>query len=109
MTYLYLAMAIVAEVIATSALKASDGFTRIIPSIVVILGYGAAFYLLSIVLRTFPVGIAYAIWCAFGIVLISVIGFLFFDQRLDLPAITGLTFIIIGVIIINVFSKSISH
>ncbi|GJL75896.1 MAG TPA: SMR family transporter [Nitrosomonas sp.] len=109
MGYLYLAMAITAEVIATSALKASEEFTRLIPSIVVILGYGAAFYLLSLVLKTIPVGVAYAIWAGMGIVLIAIVAAIMFKQVPDLPAIIGMVLIVSGVIVINVFSKTASH
>jgi small multidrug resistance pump len=109
MSYLYLTIAIVAEVIATSALKASEGFTNLIPSLIVAVGYGVAFYFLSLVLKTIPVGIAYAIWSGLGIVLISVIGLVLFQQKLDLAAIIGMGLIIAGVVVINVFSSSVSH
>jgi small multidrug resistance pump len=109
MSYLYLTIAIVAEVIATSALKASEGFTNLIPSLIVAVGYGVAFYFLSLVLKTIPVGIAYAIWSGLGIVLISVIGLVLFQQKLDLAAIIGMGLIIAGVVVINVFSTSVSH
>jgi small multidrug resistance pump len=109
MSYLYLTIAIVAEVIATSALKASEGFTNLIPSLIVTVGYGIAFYFLSLVLKTIPVGIAYAIWSGLGIVLISVIGLVLFQQKLDLAAILGMGLIITGVVVINVFSSSVSH
>lgn len=107
--YLYLGIAIVAEVIATSALKTSDGFSRLVPSLVVLVGYGIAFYFLSLTLRTIPTGIAYAIWSGVGIVLISMIGWVWFKQSLDTPAIIGMSLIIAGVVVVNVFSKSISH
>jgi small multidrug resistance pump len=109
MSYLYLTIAIVAEVIATSALKASEGFTNLIPSLIVTVGYGVAFYFLSLVLKTIPVGIAYAIWSGLGIVLISIIGLVLFQQKLDLAAIIGMGLIIAGVVVINVFSTSVSH
>lgn len=109
MTYLYLFVAIVAEVIATSALKASDGFTRLMPSLIVIVGYGVAFFCLSLVLRTMPVGIAYAIWSGVGIVLVAGIGVVAFGQKLDLAAIIGLGLIIAGVLVVNLLSKSVSH
>ena len=96
-----LAAAIVAEVIATSALKASDGFSRIGPSIIVVLGYGAAFVLLGQALRTIPVGIAYAIWSGVGIVLISAVGWLIFGQRLGATALLGMALIVAGVLILN--------
>jgi len=109
MGYLYLTIAIIAEVIATSALKASDEFTKIGPSITVVLGYGVAFYFLSLVLKTIPVGIAYAIWAGMGIVLIAIIGAIIFKQIPDTPAIIGMVLIILGVVVINVFSKTVSH
>lgn len=108
-SYCYLLIAIVAEVIATSTLKLSQSFTRPWPSLVTILGYGIAFYCLSLTLRTMPTGIAYAIWSGLGIVLISLVSWLFFKQSLDLPAVLGLALIIAGVLVINVFSKSIAH
>lgn len=109
MAYLYLAIAIIAEVIATSALKSSDGFSKLMPSLIVVMGYGVAFYFLSLVLKTMPVGIAYAIWSGLGIVLIATIGVVAFSQKLDWPAIVGMALIICGVIVMNVFSKSVSH
>ena len=107
--YIYLPMAILTEVIATTALKASDGFSNSLPSTVVVVGYGISFYCLSIVLKTMPVGIAYAIWSGLGIVLISIAGLLFYNQKLDLPSLLGMSLIIIGVVLINVFSKSVGH
>lgn len=107
--YLYLLIAIVGEVIATSALKASEGFTRPLPSLVTAVGYGIAFYCLSLTLRTIPVGIAYAIWSGIGIVLISLVGFLAFRQGLDAPALVGIGLILAGVVVINVFSSSVPH
>lgn len=109
MSYLYLTIAIVAEVIATSALKASEGFTNPVPSLIVAVGYGVAFYFLSLVLKTIPVGVAYAIWSGLGIVLISIIGLVLFQQKLDLAAIIGMALIIAGVLVINLFSSSVSH
>lgn len=108
-TYVYLGIAIVAEVCATSALKASQNFTRLGPSIVTVLGYVIAFYFLSLTLRTMPTGIAYAIWSGVGIVLISAVSWVWFKQALDLPALIGLGLIIAGVIVVNVFSKSVGH
>lgn len=108
MAYVYLLVAIVAEVIGTSALKASEGFSRLFPSALVVLGYGIAFYCLSQVLKSIPVGVSYAIWSGLGIVLISVVGAVFFKQALDLPAILGMALIIAGVAVINLFSKSVS-
>lgn len=109
MAYIYLAVAIVAEVIATSALKASEEFTKVGPSIAVVVGYGVAFYCLSVVLKSIPMGIVYAIWSGVGIVLIGVVGFVIFKQRLDLPAIIGMGLIIAGVVVINLYSKSVGH
>ncbi len=107
--YLYLGIAIVFEVIGTSALQASQQFTRLGPSIIVVTSYALAFYFLSMTLAVIPVGIAYAIWSGLGIVLISVIGVLLFHQTLDWPAILGLGLIIAGVLVVNVFSKSVGH
>mgnify|MGYP001827614797 CR=1 FL=1 len=101
--------AIVAEVIGTSALQASHQFTRLVPSLVVVIGYGLAFYLLAIALKSLPVGVAYAVWSGLGIVLISVVGLVIFGQRLDLAAIIGITLIIAGVAIIQLFSSSAHH
>lgn len=109
MGYLYLSISIIMEVIATSALNSSDGFTKLGPSIIVVVGYGIAFYCLSLVLRTIPVGVAYAIWAGLGIVLIALVGAVFFKQYPDLPAIIGIVLILAGVILINVFSKTVSH
>ena len=105
MHWIYLAIAIVAEVIGTSALKASDGFTKLYPSLVVAVSYGISFYCLSLTLRTVPVGIAYAIWSGVGVVLVSLIGWLVFNQKLDLPALLGITLIAAGVAVLNLFSK----
>ncbi|CAN7527643.1 DMT family transporter [Rhizobium leguminosarum] len=101
--------AIVLEVIGTTALQLSQQFTRIGPTALVVACYAAAFYCLSLTLKSIPVGIAYAIWSALGIVLISSVGLVFFKQRLDLPAIVGLGLIITGVVVVNLFSKSVSH
>ena len=108
MEYLYLSIAIIAEVIGTSALKASQEFSELGPSIIAIAGYGASLYFLSLVLKTIPVGIAYAIWSGIGITLITITGALLFKQMPDIPAIIGMTMIMSGVIIINVFSKIVS-
>ena len=109
MEYLYLSIAIIAEVIGTSALKASQEFSKLGPSIIAVAGYGASFYFLSLVLKTVPVGIAYAIWSGIGITLITITGALLFKQMPDIPAIIGMTMIMSGVIIINVFSKIVGH
>ncbi len=109
MTYLYLAIAIIAEVAATSALKASEEFTRLYPSLIVIIGYMIAFYFLTLALRVIPVGIAYAIWSGVGVVLVALAGMLFYRQIPDWPAVLGMTMIIGGVVIIHLYSKTISH
>jgi small multidrug resistance pump len=109
MNYIYLLIAIIGEVIATSALKAAEGFTKPVPSAVVVVGYGVAFFFLSLTLRTIPVGIAYAIWSGIGIVLVTLFGYFYYKQTLDLPAIVGLALIVAGVAIVNLFSKSITH
>jgi small multidrug resistance pump len=109
MTYLYLAIAIIAEVTATSALKASEEFTRLVPSLIVIIGYGVAFYFMTLVLRTIPIGITYAIWSGLGIVLVAVVGVVLYKQSLDVPAIIGMSLIIAGVLVINLFSKTAGH
>jgi small multidrug resistance pump len=109
MNYLYLAIAIVAEVVATSSLKATDGFTRWWPSVVVALGYALAFYFLSLTLRSMSVGIAYAIWCGGGIVLVALISWIVLGQKLDAPALGGMALILAGVVVINLFSKSVAH
>ncbi|KAB8305198.1 MULTISPECIES: SMR family transporter [Rahnella] len=108
-TYLLLGLAIIAEVIATSSLKSSEGFTRLWPSVVTLLGYTIAIFLLSLTLKTLPTGIAYAIWSGVGIVLVSAIGWFGYGQKLDTPAMIGLGLIIAGVIVVNVFSKSVAH
>jgi len=107
MHWVYLMIAILAEVAATSALKASEGFTRLWPSVIVVLGYGAAFYFLSLTLRTIPVGVAYAVWSGIGIVLISLIGWIVYRQSLDVPTIIGIALILAGVVVINLLSKSV--
>jgi small multidrug resistance pump len=109
MGYIYLAIAIVAEVVATNALKASEEFTKLGPIILVIVGYGIAFYFLSLVLRTIPIGIAYAIWAGLGIVLVAIVAAVVFKQMPDTPAIIGMILIISGVVVMNVFSKTIGH
>ena len=107
--WVYLITAIVSEVIATSALKASTGFTKPLPSTVVVIGYLVSFYFLSLTLKTIPVGIAYAIWSGVGVVLISVVAWLLYGQKLDLPALIGMGLIISGVMVINLFSKTAGH
>ncbi|PKU24218.1 SMR family transporter [Telmatospirillum siberiense] len=108
-SHLYLAIAIVAEVIATTALKASNGFSRLVPSVIVVAGYAASFYFLAVTLKTIPVGVVYAIWSGVGIVLISLLGWTLFGQKLDWPAISGMTLIIAGVLVINLFSDAVGE
>ncbi len=107
--WVYLGIAIVSEVLATSALKASEGFTRPWPSLIVVVGYLVAFYCLSLTLRSLPVGVVYAIWSGLCIVLVSVIAWLLFGQKLDLPAIIGMGLIIAGVLVMNLFSRTVAH
>ena len=107
--WLFLAIAIVSETIATSALKSSAGFTKLLPSLLVVAGYGIAFYILSLTLRTIPIGIAYAVWSGVGIVLIALVGWLVFGQKLDTPALLGMGLIVAGVVVMNVFSRTAQH
>lgn len=109
MHWIYLAIAIVSEVIATSALKVTDGFTRWIPSLIVAAGYASAFYFLTLTLRVIPLGIAYAVWSGVGIVLVALVGWAVYRQSLDLPSMVGIAFIITGVAILNLFSKGLPH
>ena len=109
MVYLNLVMAIFAEVFATNALKATEGFTRPIPSVIVLCGYAASFYFLSLVLTQMPVGVAYAIWAGLGIVLVTVFAAIAFGQVPDLPAVLGMVLIVTGVVVIQVFSKTAAH
>ena len=107
--YLALLLAIIAETIGTSALQASEQFTRLVPSVVVVLAYAVSFYLLSITLRTMPVGVVYALWSGLGIVLIALIGYVWFGQVLDLAAVIGLALIITGIAVIHLFSSATPH
>ncbi len=107
--YAWLGLAIVAEVIATTALKASDSFTKLWPSLITAVGYAFAFWCLSHSMKTVPVGVGYAIWSGVGIVLITAIAWVLFKQKLDLPAMIGMGMILAGVVVINVFSKSAGH
>lgn len=109
MSYFYLALAVIAEVIATSTLKATEEFTRPIPTLIMVLGYTFAFYFMTLALRTIPLGVTYAIWSGLGIVLISVIGVMFYNERLDLAATIGMGLIIAGVLVIHLFSKTVRH
>lgn len=107
--YVWLAIAIVAEVIGTSALRASEGFTRLAPSLVVVAGYGLAFYCLSMTLKSMPVGIVYAIWSGVGIVLITLVAMVLYRQVPDLAAVAGLSLIVAGVVVLNLFSNMQAH
>ncbi|MGB0902777.1 DMT family transporter [Halocynthiibacter sp.] len=107
--YIYLICAVIAETIGTASMQASQQFTRPLPSLLVVISYGISFYLLGLTLKYMPVGIVYAIWSGLGIVLIAVIGFVAFGQKLDLPAILGLSLILVGVLVINLFSGSATH
>ncbi len=107
--YIYLAVAILAEVVATSLLKTSAGFTRLWPSVATVVGYAVAFWCLAQTLDRIPTGVAYAIWSGVGIVLISLIGWAVFQQRLDAPALVGMGLIVAGVLVINLFSRSVAH
>lgn len=109
MHWFHLAIAIVSEVIATSALNATQGFTRWLPSLIVVVAYGAAFYFLSLTLRAIPLGIAYAVWSGAGVALIALIGWAVYRQPLDLPALIGIGLIVSGVVVLNLFSKTLTH
>lgn len=109
MTYLYLGIAIVAEVIATSALKASQSFTKLAPSLIVVAGYGVAFYCMSACLDKMSVGIVYAIWSGLGIVLVTVVAAILYKQIPDMPALVGMALIVAGVIVINIWSNASAH
>jgi|TARA_B110000238_G_C15894280_1_gene339083 small multidrug resistance pump len=109
MAYLYLALAIITEVIGTSALKASKEFTAIGPTAIVVVGYGLSFYFMTLALRTIPIGITYAIWSGIGIVMIAVVGVYLYKEVPDIPAIIGMGLIIAGVAVIHLFSKTVSH
>ncbi len=105
--YAYLLVAIVSEVIATTALKAAASFTKPIPSLLVIVGYGSAFYFLSLCLKTIPVGVAYAIWAGLGIVLVTLLSWLLYGQTVDTPGIVGMSLIVAGVVVLQLFSKTV--
>lgn len=109
MHWLYLAIAITGEVIGTSALKASESFTRIGPSLIVVVGYSVSFYFLAVVLRTIPVGVAYAVWAGAGVAAITVIGWVVFGQKLDTAAIVGIGLIVAGVVVLNTLSNTTGH
>jgi small multidrug resistance pump len=99
----------VSEVVATSALKAAEGFTRLVPSVLVVVGYTLAFYFLSLILRTIPLGVAYAIWAGVGVALVALVGWVVYHQTLDIPALIGIVLIVSGVIVLNLFSKTVVH
>ena len=109
MHWVHLMVAIIAEVVGTSALKASDGFSRPVPLLITVAAYAVAFFFLALTLRTIPMGVAYAVWSGIGIVLISLVGWLMFRQSLDAPALVGLGLIIAGVVVINGFSNTVGH
>lgn len=107
--YLFLVIAILLETVGTTALQASQQFTRLVPSIIVVLGYGISFYFLAAALKFIPVGIAYAVWSGLGIVFIALIGLMVFGQRLDLPALAGIALILAGILVIHLFSATTTH
>jgi small multidrug resistance pump len=109
MPWIYLAVAVLFETIGTTALKASDGLTRAWPSLVVVIAYALSFWLLALVLRVIPVGVAYAIWSGLGICLIALIGWALFGQKLDAPALFGIGLIMAGILVINLFSRAALH
>ena len=109
MQWIYLAIAILSEVVATSALKAAEGFTHLVPSLLVVVGYALAFYFLSLTLRTIPLGVAYAIWAGAGVALVALVGWVVYHQSLDIAALIGIALIVSGVIVLNLFSKTVVH
>ena len=109
MPYLYLAIAVAFETIATSAMQASQQFTRLWPSVLMVVGYGISFYFMALTLRYMPVGVVYALWSGLGIILIATIGYTVFGQKLDLPAVIGLGLIILGIATIQLFSSTTTH
>ncbi len=109
MHWLYLSIAILSEVVATSALKAAEGFSRWFPSLLVVTGYGLSFHFLSLTLRTIPLGIAYAIWSGVGVALVSLVGWAIYHQSLDMGALVGIALIVAGVVVLNLFSKAVPH
>lgn len=109
MQWIYLAIAIASEVVATSALKAAEGFTRWVPSLLVVVGYTSAFYFLSLTLRTIPLGVTYAIWSGVGVALVTVIGWTVYHQALGLAELTGIGLIVAGVIVLSLYSKTGAH
>lgn len=108
MGYIYLAIAIISEVAGTSALKASAQFTKPVPTLIVVLGYALSFYMLTKVLKTIPLGITYALWSGLGMILVALVGTFYYRQTLDLPALLGIGLIVAGVVVMQLFSKSLS-
>jgi small multidrug resistance pump len=109
MHWIYLAIAIVSEVVATSALKSAEGFTRLIPLLLVFAGYGLAFFFLSLTLRTIPLGVAYAIWAGVGVALVALVGWVVYQQPLGVAELIGIGLIVSGVVVLNLFSKAVLH
>lgn len=109
MAWIYLCIAIIAEVVATTALKYTEGFSRLAPSAIVVAGYGAAFFLLSKIVQVLPLAVTYAIWSGAGIALVGIVGWIWLGQKLDTAAMLGIALIILGVLVINVFSSTVSH
>lgn len=109
MSWIYLAIAIVAEVVGTTFLRASAGFTKPLPSLAVVVGYGIAFYFLSLTLDTIPTGVAYAVWSGVGVTLIAGLGWVMYGQRLDTAGLIGIALIVAGVVVLNIFSRSAAH
>lgn len=108
MKWIYLLIAIIGEMIATSFLKESTGFTKLVPSVITVLGYGVTFYFLSLALKQIPIGVAYALWAGVGILLVALVGYFRFHQKLDTPAVMGMALIVLGVVIMQAFSKTLS-
>jgi len=106
MKWVFLIIAIVGELVATSSLKESNGFTKLVPSIICVIGYGITFYFLSLAIKEIPLGVAYAVWAGVGIILVAGVGYFWFQQKLDFPAIVGVVLIVAGVVIMNLFSKT---
>ena len=109
MPWVFLSIAIAAEIVATLSLKASDGFSRLGFGAVSVVGYGVAFYCLALVLKTIPVGIAYAIWAGVGVAMVAILGVILFGQKLDLAAVIGIALIVAGVVVLNTLSKAVAH
>ena len=104
--WVYLGLAIVSEVIATASLKSTEGFTRLVPSIVVLVGYSAAFYFLSLTLDTIPIGVAYAVWSGVGVATITLVSFVVYDQKIDAAELLGIGLIVAGVVVLRLFSEA---